>query len=144
MEPYIKLLRKWQQTTPLWLSIWDCIMYDDYLNLSYVLDNTGWSICSPDKWTLYDIIVRFKKWGSMRVYMTKVPLQYLKYRYQLNFALPDWETTHVRPIIREEANKRSWVFITLARLPIPLDCVRTVVSYLNPQELRNGVLDQAQ
>ena len=115
-------------------------MNRDYFNLSCALDETGWAITSPDKWTIYSIIVRFKRWGCMRVYLSKVPLQYLKYRYQLAF--PDWEYT--RPIIREEANKRSWVFITLARLPLALDCIRTVVSYLNAQELRNGVLDQTE
>lgn len=113
-------------------------MNKDYFNLSCALDQTGWSICSPDKWTLYDIIVRFKRWDCMRVYMSKVPLDYLKYRYQLRIRLG------IRTLIREEAIKRSWVFITLARLPLPLDIVRYLVSYLNAQELRNGVLDQTE
>jgi len=107
-----------------WLTLWDSIMNSDTTTLSSTIDYTGWNVKSNDNWDLYNIIARFKRWECMQVYLTKVPLWFLKYRYSQEVGIPF--SKRIRAMIRQEAKNRH------IYLPLPAELVTLVLSFVYP------------
>ena len=111
-----------------WFIIWDSVMREDVDNLEAVLSLTGWSVKSSDNWELYDVIARFKRWSCMKVVLSKVPVEYLRYRYAAERGLPYGKV--LMGLIRKEAHKRSYITVVLQVLNLPDDIIGVVWSYL--------------
>ena len=107
-----------------WFIIWDAVMAADAYNLEAVLDDTGWNVKSADNWELYDIIARFKRFGCMEVVLSKVPVEYLKYRYEKERSLSYGKV--LMGLIRTESMKRSYIKVLLQILNLPDDIIRVV------------------
>ena len=114
-------LRKWDDT--IWLTLWDSIMKSDASTLSSSIDYYGWDR-RQDHWQIYDIIARFKRWKCMQVYLTKVPLWYLKHRYAQEVGIPF--SKRIRAMIRKEAKNRH------IYLPLPAELVTLVLTFVYP------------
>lgn len=128
---YISTVLKLGMKSPLWLSIWDALMANDLKNLDSTLDYSGWHVTSSDDWELYDIIVRFKRYDAMVVYLSKVPYWYLiEKRFQVTRNWPGCRAV-LLPIIKKEVYKRAYIRLLLGKLSvyIPLEVVNYIWSY---------------
>ena len=111
-----------------WMTLWDSVMKNDTQTLNKTLDLSGWQVESNDHWELYDIIVRFKRFDCIQVYLTKVPYWYLKDRWfreeKLNYG------KLLRGLIRDEAHKRAHIKALISTLHIP-DIANIIWSYVH-------------
>lgn len=128
MNSHISLVKHVGVPMARWFIIWDAVMTADTFNLEAVLSDTGWNVKSGDNWELYDVIARFKRWGCMRVVLSKVPVQYLKYRYEKERNLSYGQV--LMGLIRTESYKRSYIKVLLQILNIPDDIIGVVWEYL--------------
>ncbi len=74
---YIQTINKFGAMSPYWLVLWDSMMADDLENFNNTLDFAGWNT----GYDLYTLLLRFKKIDCLVVYVTKVPLWFLKEQY---------------------------------------------------------------
>ena len=111
-----------------WFIIWDSVMSADAYNLEAVLNDTGWNVKSADNWELYDIIARFKRWNCMQVVLSKVPVEYLRYRYEKERSLSYGKV--LMGLIRSESHKRSYIKVLLQILNLPDDIIGVIWEYL--------------
>ena len=111
-----------------WFAIWDSVMQEDAENLDAILSYTGWNVKSSDNWQLYDIIARFKRWSCMKIVLSKVPIEYLQYRYAAERGLSYGKV--LMRLIRLEAHKRSFITTSLQVLNLPDDIIGVVWTYL--------------
>ena len=134
---YISTVLKLGMRSPLWLSIWDALMANDLKNFDSTLDYSGWHVISSDDWELYDIIVRFKRYDAMVVYLSKVPYWYLLEKWFLSTR--DWPACHhvLKPIIKKEVYKRAYIKLLLGKFSvyIPTEVVNYIWSYTIPSSL---------
>ena len=133
--PYVKTLRIIKRSN-VWLSLWDSLMNEDLLNFDKNLDlYASVGLCGltarPDGWQIYDIIARFRKFKCMRILLAKVPFEYLKIRYEKERSLPYGQA--LQKLIREEAQKRSYIMVLLQRVHtkyLPTDIVSEIYTYI--------------
>jgi len=105
-------------------------MNEDPLNFEYSL-NLYRLKESSDGWQIYDIIARFRKWKCMRILLAKVPIEYLKTRYEKERRLPYGKA--LQKLIRKEARKRSYIMVLLQRVHtkyLPTDIVSEIYTYI--------------
>ena len=120
--------------------VWSAIMDEQPKALGPLLDKYGWELRNTENWEVYDIIVRFKRWDCLKVYLSRVPLWYLKIRYEAEHKLLSFRQGKggitkycymLKKYIRDEAHRRAVAKALLlsTRVQLPTDLVSIIVAY---------------
>ena len=117
---YIQTVRNFGAMSPYWLVLWDSLMADDLENFNNTLDYAGWNA----GYDLYTLLIRFKKNDCLVVYVTKVPLWFLKEQY--------FGCLSGRRYIRDEAYRRKYIKLLLDKWLGVSDLVTYIWTYIIP------------